>query len=44
LRLLTGVGSSLAGRLQMLDGRTMEWNEMRVRRDAACPVCAARRG
>ena len=44
LRLLAGVGSSLAGRLQMLDGRTMEWNEMRVRRDAACPVCAQRRG
>jgi molybdopterin/thiamine biosynthesis adenylyltransferase len=40
LRLLTGVGTSLAGRLQMLDGRNMEWNEMRVRRDPACPVCA----
>ena len=39
LRLLTGVGTSLAGRLQMLDARTMEWNEMRVRRDPACPVC-----
>jgi molybdopterin/thiamine biosynthesis adenylyltransferase len=45
LRLLTGVGTSLAGRLQMLDGRNMEFNEMRVRRDAACPVCAPlRRG
>jgi molybdopterin/thiamine biosynthesis adenylyltransferase len=43
LRLLVGVGSSLAGRLQMLDGRTMEWTEMRVRRDPACPVCAGRR-
>jgi molybdopterin/thiamine biosynthesis adenylyltransferase len=40
LRLLAGVGSSLAGRLQMLDGRSMEWNEMRVRRDPACRVCA----
>jgi molybdopterin-synthase adenylyltransferase len=42
LRLLAGVGSSLAGRLQMLDGRSMEWNEVRVRRDPACPVCASR--
>jgi molybdopterin/thiamine biosynthesis adenylyltransferase len=39
LRLLVGVGSSLAGRLQMLDGRTMEWSEVRVKRDAACRVC-----
>lgn len=43
LRLLLGVGTSLAGRLQMLDGRTMEWTEMRLRRDAACPVCSGLR-
>src|SRR5881394_1242927 len=42
LKLLAGVGTSLAGRLQMLDGRTMEWNEMRLKRDPACPVCGAR--
>jgi molybdopterin/thiamine biosynthesis adenylyltransferase len=43
LRLLAGVGTSLAGRLQMLDGRGMEWTEMRVKRDPACPVCGPRR-
>jgi molybdopterin-synthase adenylyltransferase len=43
LRLLAGVGTSLAGRLQMLDGRSMEWSEMRVRRDPACCVCGSRR-
>lgn len=43
LRLLAGVGSSLAGRLQMLDARHMEWNEVRVRRDPECPVCGAGR-
>jgi molybdopterin/thiamine biosynthesis adenylyltransferase len=43
LRLLAGVGSSLAGRLQMLDGRTMEWSEVRVKRDPACRVCGPRR-
>ena len=43
LRLLVGVGSSLAGRLQMLDARSMEWSEVRARRDPACRVCGARR-
>ncbi len=40
LKLLSGVGSSLAGRLLMLDGRAMEWNEVRVPRQKACPVCS----
>jgi molybdopterin/thiamine biosynthesis adenylyltransferase len=42
LKLLAGVGSSLAGRLQMLDARTMEWNEIRVARHTGCPVCGDR--
>ncbi len=44
LKLLAGIGSSLAGRLQMLDARTMEWTEIRVARQAGCPVCAGRTG
>ncbi|MGL6110029.1 MAG: HesA/MoeB/ThiF family protein, partial [Rubrivivax sp.] len=44
LKLLAGVGSSLAGRLQMLDGRTMEWTQIAVQRAAGCAVCAAQRG
>jgi molybdopterin/thiamine biosynthesis adenylyltransferase len=43
LKLLAGVGSSLAGRLQMLDARTMEWTQIGVVRDPHCPVCASRR-
>ena len=39
LKLLTGVGSSLAGRLLMLDGRAMEWSEVRVPRQKSCLVC-----
>jgi molybdopterin/thiamine biosynthesis adenylyltransferase len=42
LKLLAGIGSSLAGRLQMLDARTMEWNEVRLSRQAGCPVCGPR--
>lgn len=42
LKLLAGVGSSLAGRLQMLDARSMQWSEMRLVRQPACPVCSQR--
>lgn len=41
LKLLTGVGSSLAGRLQMLDARQMRWSEIRIPRAPDCPVCAS---
>jgi len=39
LKLLMGVGSSLAGRLQMLDARCMEWTEIRMARQDDCLVC-----
>jgi molybdopterin-synthase adenylyltransferase len=42
LKLLAGIGNSLAGRLQMLDARTMEWTEIATARTPACAVCAAR--
>lgn len=42
LKLLAGVGTSLAGRLQMLDARTMEWSEVRIARQPDCPVCGSR--
>jgi molybdopterin-synthase adenylyltransferase len=42
LKLLAGVGSSLAGRLQMLDARAMEWTEIRMARQAGCAVCGNR--
>lgn len=42
LRLLAQVGDSLAGRLQMLDARSMRWQELAVARDPQCPVCNQR--
>ena len=39
LKLLIGCGTSLAGRLLLLDGLGMEWREIRVPRDPACQVC-----
>jgi molybdopterin/thiamine biosynthesis adenylyltransferase len=44
LKLLAGIGTPLAGRLQMLDARSMEWTQIGVQRAAACPVCAPFRG
>ncbi|MFT4192088.1 MAG: HesA/MoeB/ThiF family protein [Comamonas sp.] len=42
LKLLLGIGPSLAGRLQMLDARAMRWTELRIARQPDCPVCGAR--
>ena len=42
LKLLAGIGPSLAGRLQMLDARAMEWSEIRIGRQAGCAVCRER--
>lgn len=40
LKLLCDVGQPLTGRLLMLDGRSMEWNEMKLARNPACEVCS----
>ena len=39
LKLISGAGPSLAGRLLMLDGRRMEWSTLHAARNPACPVC-----
>ena len=39
LKLISGAAPAMTGRLLMLDGRTMEWNTMKVPRDPACVVC-----
>ncbi len=41
LKLLSGAGRPLTGRLLMLDGRAMEFSEVRIARQANCPVCGA---
>ncbi|WP_210544719.1 molybdopterin-synthase adenylyltransferase MoeB [Rhodoferax sp. PAMC 29310] len=41
LKLLSGAGRPLTGRLVMLDGRAMEFTEVRIGRQAGCPVCGA---
>ena len=42
LKIIAQVGTSLAGRLLLVDALTMQWRELRVPRDPACPVCSGR--
>lgn len=39
IKLVSGVGASLAGRLLMLDARRMSWSEIQLQPDPACSVC-----
>lgn len=39
LKLITGIGSSLTGRLLLLDSLRMEWNEIRLGKEPHCAVC-----
>jgi len=41
LKLLASVGHSLAGRLLLLDAKSMEWRSLKLRKDPGCPVCSA---
>ena len=43
LKLLSGAGASIAGRLLMLDARNMVWDSIQIARQPHCPVCAAQR-
>ena len=40
IRMLTGIGESLTGRLLMLDARTMTWQSVKFNRDGECAVCS----
>ena len=42
LKVLLGVGETLAGRLLLLDALAMDWRTVRLRRDPACPICGSR--
>ena len=39
IKLILGVGETLAGRLLTVDALTMQFRTLRLRRDPACPVC-----
>lgn len=39
IKLLTEAGTTLTGRVLMLDALNMEWQYIRLKRDPTCPVC-----
>lgn len=39
VKLLAGIGRTLAGRLLLFDASTSQWREMKLPRDPECPVC-----
>jgi len=41
MKLIMGIGETLTGRLLLLDGLSMQWNEMKLRRNSQCPTCKA---
>jgi adenylyltransferase/sulfurtransferase len=43
IKLITGVGETLAGRLLLFDALASRWHEVRLARDPHCRVCAAQR-
>jgi adenylyltransferase/sulfurtransferase len=40
LKILTGAGNTLDGRLLILDALTMHWRSVKITKDPACPVCS----
>jgi adenylyltransferase/sulfurtransferase len=42
IKVLAGFGRPLTGRLLTMDASTMEFREIRLRKDPDCPVCGAR--
>lgn len=42
IKVLSGMGKNLAGRLQLFDGMNAQWRELKLSRDTACPACANR--
>ncbi len=42
MKLIMQVGQTLAGRLLLLDGLTMEWQTMRLKRNPSCRCCNGR--
>jgi molybdopterin/thiamine biosynthesis adenylyltransferase len=41
IKLVAGIGESLAGRMQIYDAKSAEWRSVRVGKDPACKVCNA---
>ncbi len=41
MKLIIAIGETLTGRLLLLDGLTMEWNTMKLKKNPKCPTCSS---
>lgn len=41
LKVISGIGETLTGRLLLLDSLSMEWRSIRFKKDSACAVCGS---
>jgi adenylyltransferase/sulfurtransferase len=41
MKLIMNIGETLTGRLLLVDGYTMEFNTMKLRKNPSCPTCSA---
>jgi len=39
MKIIMNIGETLTGRLLLLDGLSMQWNEMKLRKNKNCPTC-----
>ena len=39
MKIIMNIGETLTGRLLLLDGLSMQWNEMKLGRNINCPTC-----
>jgi len=42
MKLIMTIGETLTGRLLILDGLTMEWNTLKLKKNPKCPTCSER--
>ncbi len=40
MKIMMAIGETLTGRLLLLDGLTMEWQTLRLKKNPACPTCS----
>ncbi len=41
IKLITGIGETLSGRLLLIDALTMQFREMKLQKNPGCPLCGA---
>ncbi|MCF6205177.1 MAG: molybdopterin-synthase adenylyltransferase MoeB [Methylococcaceae bacterium] len=41
MKLIMNIGDTLSGRLLLLDGLSMQWNEMKLQKNINCPTCGS---